>query len=341
MGKGRHWFSVLIGALLTLSLTTAPAHAGVCSDFLLASKNYFSEVRESKGLRLLVAPSNGEQQRARYLGFLSHRGWPAPLQGLSSVLVDIPADAVVRGLAGPQKKASLLTKIPMIVGWIILAQVYVINPVTEHAMENRIQSEILENKVVFHQLILDDYRFDSVRREEQAYMVSRAYSSYYRFRDGRQGEFSAEDNAGLLDHYLFGHLRPAIHDGVEVPSGFEKSGSFSERLNEAQVAQLFKLTHSLYFRYQVIDAAIEGAAPELAGLISDLKASSFYKQLEALRVEKKISFSRFKHALQEHAFWEYRLRCYETLGLVKINPETQQPVALEDIDAEILAELQD
>lgn len=347
------WKHVLACALLFVSFTvTAPASAGVCSDLFSSAKNYFREVRQSKGVRLLVAPATEHEARERLYGFISARGWPSPLNGLNYVLVEKPADALVRAAAGPKKRASFLAKLPLLAAWALAAHFYVIEPVTDHAMTSRIADEIAENAVVFERLIAEDYRFEAVRlalqegsltqedAREQAYMISKAYSSYYSYRDGYGGELTLEDNMGLLDHYLFSHLRPLIEGAIAVPEGFRAAPGFAPRIGDKQRQRLFHLTHALYLRYQLIDGYVNGTLdPALAGLRLALQNEPFTRRLQAELDAGRISRARFQRALQEHVYWDYRLKIYAVIGLEKINGSTGNPALLEDYDNEILSDL--
>ncbi|MBX3021695.1 MAG: hypothetical protein KF799_08480 [Bdellovibrionales bacterium] len=340
-----------LSLLLVLSLSTPAAHAGICSDALSSVKKYALEVRESRGLRLLVAPSKGDPPE-RFYGFVSARGWPAPFSGLFNVLADKPSNAVVRAFAGPEKKASLLVKFPVILGWALLAQVYVIDPVTDYAFDSRIQSEIAENRLAFDRLIEEDYRFDSIRRalitatmareeaERQAYMVARAYSSYYKYRDSKNAQFSDEDNDALLDHYLFAHLKSVLENGVQVPSDFRVSSSYSQQVTAHQRQRLFQLTHALYMRYQILDAYVKGDAnPALQEAFKIIRQDPFSQQAENLWRQGRIDKGHYQRVLQERAYWSYRLQSYGVLGLQKLHPQSGQPVTLADYDVEILADL--
>jgi hypothetical protein len=356
--------SVFLGALLCFSLGAPPAHAGACSELLTRAGHYLRDVRDSKGLRLLIKPSDNAIDttgdsggRTPYHGFLSrnkkNKLRPTPFKGLQTWLVDKPVDALVHKFSGPHRQGTLLVKLPVLVAWALLAQVYVIDPVTDMAYDHRITEQVEVNKTTFDRLIQTDYRFETIRTalksgeiapeeaERQAYMVSRAYASYYRYRDGRHAEFSLDDDVKLLDHYLFGHLRPVMEGSVEVPDGFETTTAYSTHLNDAQKLHLFNLTHGLYFEYQIIEQYLSGQTPDpqLAPLITDLDHDDFTARLKQLRQTGGISTGQFHHALQEHAFWAYRLRCYAAIGLRQLNPATGQPARLSDYDAEILADL--
>ncbi|NJL25216.1 MAG: hypothetical protein HC902_08585 [Calothrix sp. SM1_5_4] len=140
-----------------------------------------------------------------------------------------------------------------------------------------------------------------------------------------------------MDHYLFAHLKPVIQGRLTVPEGFTVREGFSPELSEEQKRQVFRLTHGLYLQYQLIDAYLKGSLP--AELIPDVERSAFHLELKKLAEEKKISPGRHQHAMQERAYWAYRLKCYEVMRLVKLNPAKGSEAAIEDYEAEILREL--
>ncbi|NJL25215.1 MAG: hypothetical protein HC902_08580 [Calothrix sp. SM1_5_4] len=187
-----------LGALLiTLVLSAAPnpAHAGFCADILSRTKTYWSEVRQTRGLRLLIKNA-GNRPPEPFYGFVSRSahnsatapmwtwltlkplrlkagewiqkgepGWKlSPLNGLQTALIDRPTDWVVRRFTGPDKQAALVGKLPAIVGWALLTQIYVIDPVTDAIYEDRIVSEVENNRSLFDDLIQNDYRLKPFAR---------------------------------------------------------------------------------------------------------------------------------------------------------------------------------
>jgi hypothetical protein len=272
---------------------------------------------------------------------------------VQSVLVDRPVDYAVRKTAGAGKQASLLVKFPVLIAWTLLAQTYVIDPVTDFAYDYRIQSQIDENRKTYDQLIHSDFRFDAVLKEleaktidqkeaeRQAYMIGEAYQNYYQYRDGRSAKFSLADNMKLLDHYLFAHLRPVIEGEVDVPDDFRRLEGFHARLSDEEKQHLFQLTHGLYFEYQIIELYAQGksAPPNLLPLLGELDQNDFTKRLKALRDSHRITADQFHRALQERAFWDYRLKCYHAMHLQRLIPGADQPARLADFEAEILTSL--
>lgn len=275
-----------------------------------------------------------------------------PLLGVQNVLVDKPVDSVIHRLAGPRKQGTFLTKFPVLVAWVLLAHTYVIDPVTDFTFDYRVQSQIETHQKTFDRLIQSDFRFELIREqlarheidnaeaERQAYMISEAYTNYYSYRDYYRGKFSLADNMKLLDHYLFESLRPVMEGEVEVPSDFHRLDGFEPHLDDARKQALFQLTHQLYFQYQIIETYTQGQTrpTDLAVLLAQLDHDEFTVKLKALRQARQITADQFHHALQERAFWNYRLKCYQTLRIERVNPATGQAVSLADFEAEILAD---
>lgn len=380
----------LLIVLSLLLMMPVSSQAASCWQLLSSAKQqirgYVGEVVATRGARLFVKPAATTNHTPLYQGFAEYepidpnakrwRYWLGlkpflywlghkitgqtdtrltVMNGVWFNLVDRPTQWVTRAFSPPTFEPTLISKLPLIIGWALLTDAYIVEPVTDFAFNQKIQSEITRNQNLFDALINHDFRFRSVRdqlrrgqinhaeAERQAYMISQAYAHYYTFRDSKQGIFTSEDHVRLKNHFLFLHLKPVLDGIVKIPNGFRATAGYRETISKEQSDYLFEQTHVLYMKYQLAEVyaqTVSGKgtpAPDwLTPYIEQMLRDPFVALMTGEFSSGKVSQEELASYLMENYFWTYRLLTWASLGLVKINPETQDVVTLTDYQAEML-----
>jgi len=188
----------------------------------------------------------------------------------------------------------------------------------------------------------------------EAYLISLAYSQYFKYRDSNQNEFKLESELKLLDHYLFEHLKPIMFNGIQksmfgddyfVPA--ESIGL----LTDDQKILIFKNAYQRYLKYQIIVELVNQSelwkqmlkSENMQHLIQPILLDPFTIELMSLYKNGRISSNQLQSYLQEDMYWQNRFLDYDILGIKKYKKingiSSNHFLTLADIREEILLEI--
>ena len=286
-----------------------------------------------------------------------------PLKAGYENLVVKPSNWISEKLTGQKKEPAFFARASVAMALSFLAWNHIDARYTEELQKHMVQN-IQQNESVYQHLINDDFRYRQIKAdfdkgkismqkaEQDAYWVELAYADYYKNRDANLEKTPTLDGEmKLINHLLFKHLKPIIADGVKPQPGFIIPDNAVGPIREDQKMELFKINHILNLRYQLIPEMVNSTPlyesikndPEISKLLSQSFDSEFGQKLLILAGNKKISPERLSFYLQEDAYWQARFQEWATINVIKlkkINGQyTNQPLAIRDIQSEILAEI--
>jgi hypothetical protein len=365
--------------ILAGALYWNPAEAGFrCEHLLKRGQVFLDELVASNGLRLFLKPVNQPNSERGFLKPADKNpnllkwlmleapvrlgGVPdrqlAPLKGLYHHLIRRPTIYASYQIGLPKSEPSFLSLI--LLSWVAWNGV---DAISEQVYNNKVEQIIQENALVYDDFIRYDFRFHQIKQElasgllsknaalTEAYWLKQALDRYYQLRAEEQ---SIPETFQLEQKYLdfFIDLKKVVANGIVESPGFTIPASRMGSLTSNQIWQLIDLSHSLYLKYQIIVEVVQSSAlaeslsnySSLAGEINNLKKDPFFEQVMEMAARGSISVKEAQSALQEDAFMQNRFAEWQILGVKKLKKTeagdlTNEPLTLDDVRKEILADL--
>ena len=367
---------LFLGVWLALLSFSALAEAAPRCDTiwkiskLAALKAYGAEVRETKGLSLVVRPAK-ESDRP-YSGVWTPKNQsdvlfprlhqvfqaiPAHVfenlgrdydftlfSAISYSLLDRPAHFISERGFNKKYELSVVSKMLATTVFFVAANPLV-QKIFTHAVDKHVDSLAMNYALELGPMIENDYRFDAIKEDLAAHRISNqeamtlayslqlGYQEYYRFIANLKSDPTAPQNIEILRHHiLFQNIDHLMVEGVSTDRDFREVVS-RRALSSAEVGELFRLQHQLYFRYQVLsDAYLFGKTDEqFRDYLRITRLDPFTKLLVQKMERGQISRARLTDLLQEDAFWQMKFKFWRTLGLHRLKRDAQGRLTNDDL----------
>lgn len=283
-----------------------------------------------------------------------------PFRGVYNRAVRNPIRSVSQRYLGRQKDLTALVHFPLVIMLSMLAYAQV-DAVYSGALHNQVEAQISTYANEYDSAIQSDFRFNRVKQllvtgkitkedaRREAYLISLAYTQYYKYRDTNGEASTLQSEMDLINHYLFAHLKKVVQDGVSEADGFYIPQSAIGKISDEQTLRLFEVNHLLYLKYQLIIEMVSGNGSllnaasnnsKVSDIINDIMSDPFYRTLYELHEQKRISADQFQSLLQENVYWQTKFLEWQIVGvtkLKKVNGQyTSEPLTISDIQSEML-----
>ena len=179
----------------------------------------------------------------------------------------------------------------------------------------------------------------TVKARVLAYGKLQIFESYYRQFDQIENPrlLTATDQQILFgQHPLFQHLNVFLKKEFGQP-GASLASQNSRPLSEAQINQMYHLTHLLYFKYKVLDLIFtdqinsDSTTQSQRQMAQDIVRDSYTQELLKIHRSGAITSQQLVYFLQEDAYFAYNLSLFNVLNIVELNPVTNAPFTLNDL----------
>lgn len=349
------------------------------NPFKESLRNYFIEVRSSKGMSLFLSPAKStdirwgglleasEFENKGVLERLHYLLWKLPLlaTGLEktgqyelSPLGLVNEQLLNRPLRFASSKFNRELEASTLTSFAFDAMLLVVvfdflDEQFNHQLNRSLHKQLESQKSTLDQLIQYDRRYYGIQlalvnkkitqagAQQAAFVLSRILGDFYQV--AYRPDFKADDQE-LLRLTLFSDLLNIQTSGVQVGKNYLRLNHFSERPNSQTIHQLVKDRVELLLCYDLVMSIVLGnlkdQAKSRSPLISQIIQDSFFQELSVAFEMKQISKLQFIQYAQENLYWQHRLKDYATLGLQRQVDETTTPITLDIFQAEIRNEIQ-
>lgn len=315
--------------------------------------SYFTDIVE-------YVPRKLGQTLSRENGYLF-----TPFDGLYNLTFRMPIEYFTSKFFNRKLEPAFFLKIPVILA-LSFSMSHQLDVVYQNQLENHLKTEISDHSKEYDKIIQSDYRYRKIKNAIQsgqmtrdqayreAYLISLAYSQYFKYRDSNQNEFKLESELKLLDHYLFEHLKPIMFNGIQKSMFSDDYFVPTESiglLTDDQKILIFKNAHQRYLKYQIIVELVNQSelwkqmltSEKMQQLIQPILQDPFTVELMNLYKNDKISRDQLQTYLQEDMYWQNRFLDYDILGIKKYKKingiSSNHFLTLADIREEILLEI--